>query len=391
MKYKALFSIEFLHDYYNDGRGAKFVWLPTPACRQLLQDAGALYKVWNHELFVIVRVDDDDKPFKQIAENSLFEFYWQPIDPQFFGYTQIDFGTQNRFYFHNGSAHVQDAKKYLTAPPSLFASGNTFVLGQFVRNAGGTCFEAVRNLAAGSSLANGQQWANRGAVTYADTSSLKPCYGAFPILPVAPASPNVVIEVFTHVGDGQPAGVLVHKEEMEYEAPVTEHQLSWGSFLPGLYRVVVNGTDHIIYADPAREWYNHAGLVAIGHFTHPDAAFRLLDNDGVLLSPHYTVRFAPRSAIWRYQARTDSVKVVADETSAITFDETGFAQFTSRLPVRLRQEAYRHVMLEYNNTSPPDPEKTVTIKNLPVPNGSRLGTIRQNDTDYLLATTNLHY
>ncbi len=391
MKYKVLFSIEFLHDYYNDGRGAKFEWQPTPACKQLLQDTGALYKIWNHELFVFVKVDLEDKPFTQIAENSLFEFYWQPIDSQFFAYTQIDLGSKNRFYFHNGSAHEQDGKKYITARHSLFASGNTYTLGQFVRNAGGTCFEALRNLAAGSSLANAQQWADRGAVSYADAASHKSCYGAFPILPVDPPSATVVAEVHTHDGDGQAAGIMVYTENKEYESPVTEHQLSWTTFTPGQYRVVVNGTDHIIYADPSREWYNHAGLLAICHYTNLDAAFRLLNDDGVLQSPHYTVRFAPRTAIWRYQARTDSVKGLADETNAIAFDETGFAQFTSRTPVRMSQEAYPHVTLEYNNTNPPDPDKKFTIKNLPVPNGSRLGKINQNDTDYLLATTNLQY
>lgn len=391
MKYKVLFSIGVLHDYFTGGTGSSFVFTPTPACKQLLSSIGALIKVHNHELLVVVKEDGTDKPFIPLPDNALFEFYWQPIDAQFFSYTQLDIPSGKRLYWHNHQPNTRNGIGYLHALPPAFNNANAYTAGSFVTGAAETCFEALVNLAAGSNLGNANQWANRGQTVYADTSGLLDCKGPVAMLPVTPASHEIVLEIHSHFAGGQPIGKLLRSETITLEKPVTEYGINLTGMPVGLYQVVVNGNAHILYADNTRDWYHHAGIIAIGHFAHLNDTYRLIAPDGKLESPQYTVRLAPRAVIWQYQARTDAVKTVSDENNAVVFAQTGTGQFTSQLPVRLNREPYRHMVLEYNNTSPPDANKTVKIKNLPVPDGSRLGSIRQNDTDYLLAITHLHY
>jgi hypothetical protein len=96
--------------------------------------------------------------------------------------------------------------------------------------------------------------------------------------------------------------------------------------------------------------------------------------------------------LWQYRARSEAVLSIQDASATIVFDKTAPFQFTSKLPVRLYQLGYKHIVLEYNNTSPPNPDKTILIENIPVP-GLKNRIVRHtiNNTDYLMAITNLNY
>ena len=72
------------------------------------------------------------------------------------------------------------------------------------------------------------------------------------------------------------------------------------SLRPGRYRINVNGQDFDSYVDEEALANSAFGIIEI--FTHLPAgtAFSLLDAGGVVKEITYTVRFANRSAYWKY-------------------------------------------------------------------------------------------
>jgi hypothetical protein len=160
----------------------------------------------------------------------------------------------------------------------------------------------------------------------------------------------------------------------------------------GLYKVDVNGNQHKVYLADDSGWPAYTGIIEIKNFAHLNATFNLFKPDGKVNAPAYFVRFAPVCLLWQYRARSEAVLSIQDASAAIVFEQTAPFQFTSRLPVRLYQHGYKHIVLEYNNTSPPDPDKTIVVENIPVPGlKNRLLRYTKNNTDYLMSIINLNY
>lgn len=392
MKYKKIYSIEVLNDYFPEGKGGNYRFVPTESCKRLLQQTGAFYKVWGNMLYVVTRIDKDGKPVREIPVNSVFEFYIEPLDSSFFIYTVADLKESKRYFFHNAAPSALNGLKHLYGLPAAFNGTKAYNLSDTVLGPGNELFEALRNLGAGSSLADGTAWANRGQKAYVSAESLMPFYGSFTTLPVTPVSKKVEIRKFKVYPGNVIPPVLLSEETIFYDSEVSSQHVTLEGLREGLYEIRINNISHIAYIDPANTWQSLPALSAIGNYGHLSAAFALLDNNGALLSPEYTVRFAPRPVLWQLKYRGSQLPANAEPNGSpqsVTFARPGLQPnvFLSSLPVRFQQSAYKNGILLLNNNDPPD---QVKVNHLPAPATTGLEMLRQNNTDYFLTTTNLY-
>lgn len=390
MKYTTLYTIEILHDYFSNSRPGEIQFTPSEQCRQLLGGIKALVKTWQNKLYVLVPTYNGTQPAVALPSAAIFEFFWSPADAQFFNYTQY-LPTQGKRYFsQNAIASIAAGTKYLHPLAALHNAGSAYSLGALVSNGAGDCFEALANLEAGNNLANASQWTNRGPLTYITPSQMVECQGGIVTLAVAPAAAMVQVQVFGFDHATNFPQTLLLTKNFNHAAPVQQQAIDLRGLKPGLYRIMVNGVEKFCYVDEQESWQQHLGIIHIYHNNALANSYALVDAGGEMLRPQYAIRLSPPSVIWQYKAATSAVKSLSDESGSYLFDAAA-PLFTSKLPIRLQQQPYDKMMLEYNNTSPPDPLKTVLIKKLPVPKVGSFSTISKNNTTYLMATVLLHY
>jgi hypothetical protein len=341
---------------------------------------------------VVIKIDNNGKPARTIPINSVFEFYIEPVDSSFFLCTATAINNSSRYLFHNAAPAMAGGLKYLYGLPDAFDNTKTYNLSDNVKGPGNDVFEALKNLGAGSSLNNGLAWVNRGQTAYANSQSLIQCYGSFAQLPVSPSSKTVKVEIFKVHPENVVPAILVSAETVFFSEPVSAHSVNCEKLSPGMYEIRVNNVPHTAYFDPRQSWQSFPALTAVGHYSHLADNFALTDNNGVLLSPEYSIRFAPKSVLWQLQYRGNQLPANSDSSGSpqdITFTRPGPQPniFLSSLPVRMQQSAYKNGILLLNNNDPPDQLK---INHLPAPATTGLEIFRQNDTDYLLTKTNLY-
>lgn len=392
MKYKKVYSIEVLNDYFPNGQGGLYRFLATEACASLMRQTGALYKSWGNMLYVYVKTDANGKPLVPLPLNAVFEFYIEPADSAFFQYTLSAINGPSRYLFHNAAPLVLGGRNYLYGSAPNFDGTKAYSLNDLVTGGGNNVFEAVKNLAAGSSLNDVQAWANRGQVAYPTGQCLIPCYGAFAMLPVSPSSKSVYVEVFKVYPNNILPKVPIRGETVFFSSAVTYHNVNCEGFTAGLYEIRVNNVPNVVWIDPAKTWQYFPAITAVGNYGHLSPGLALVGAGGQLLSPEYTIRFAPRLVLWQLKYRGNQPPANGDSNGnpqAITFTRPGPQPnvFLTAQPVRMQQLAYKNGILLLNNNDPPD---QVKVNNLPAPPNTGFEIFTQQDTDYFLTTTNLY-
>ena len=468
MRYKKIFSVALLHDYYPGGNGGVYRFVPTEACQKLMQATGAFMKTWNNILYVVTRIENSGKPVIPIPDNARFEFFVEPADGHFFMFTAAGIQTSQLVYwiknepfpsdtpsylfpapvgfsadrgYHAGDIVLNESKQayratgeiepgsnladaakwqllgatasirsssrlffsngapvsvggihYINPMPAAFNAGHSYRAGQMVLGDGSQIFEAIKNNPAGTLPNDVNAWVNRGIHPYATDDSLLQMHGQVAVLPVVPAEKNVQVNISKVFPGNIKPPVPIHADKFIYKDAVSVHPADLSELPAGLYEIEINNIKHTVYADAAMRWQDYPLLISIGHYVDPSPAVPLTDNNGLLLSPEYAIRFAPRSVMWRLQFRGASLPTPADNNSpdsVLRFVRPGVAPntFLSEKPVRLQRASYKDGILLLNNNDPPD---TLKINQLPAPGLMALETIRQNQTDYFMTTTNLY-
>ncbi|GAA4460500.1 hypothetical protein GCM10023189_35710 [Nibrella saemangeumensis] len=395
MRYRELFTVEVLHDYFADHKARSILFTPTPDCEKVMTGAGLRIKSFGNKLYVIVRTEDDLEPFQPLPQPGLLSFYMQSGDGDFFQYSNLPLNgaSGSRFYFQNTEAAVVDGIKYLHGLHPVFDNSKAYTVGQFVMSPAGECHECLVNLAPGtSSLGNAAHWHQVGKVAYVDQAHSQTFTGTVTNVPVSPAAAQVTVEVFGRNDTDLQLNQLRHSQTWVYEAPVSTQAVSFAGLPEGLYKLRINGVDHLRYYTADRLSADNIGLIQIFTNDTVPADYRLLDATGQFRSPVFTIRMAPVSPLWQYVARTGAVKKVYDEAAGgIEFEPAGRFAFRSKLPVRLQEKPYDKIALEFNSSDPLDPAQKIDIKKLSVPGYRNKRTVRKDDTDYPISEIYLNY
>lgn len=152
----------------------------------------------------------------------------------------------------------------------------------------------------------------------------------------------------------------------------------------GKYRIEVNGSSVLIYRDSNALAQNIFGLIELFNHLSPANSFSWFDASGLPKQNNYTLRFANRSAIWKYIARSNDVTAIKDNTAVYTFNNIPASKvFTSSVPIPFREQPLNTLFLESASLG--------QISPIPNPPANRLGTITQGSDNYYCAEKHLHY
>jgi len=394
MKYTDLLTVDIFHDYYSDARARDIRLVPTAECAVLLAGSGLVPKMHRNRLYLIARDDGTERPFLPIPVETPLTFRLEIDGPDLFSLSNLplDSISPRRLLFSNRGGAVIDGLRYLHPSPPLFDASKAWTAGSFARDGSGVCHESLADHAPGTSaLANPAQWRPVGKVGYAAGEHLIVMTGPQAAFTVTPPAAEVTVAIFSFNPVSGLYDIPVTAQTFTNDVAVKSQSFSFGQLPGGVYRVNVNGADTMHFYRPQQDWYDTAGFVQFVHGDSVAPTHRILNNDGTFAHPAFVIRIAPRSVLWEYRARSARVKDVLDTSGARIFGSAGPNLFRSTLPHRLQESAADGMTIEFNDTDPVDPSKTIVIENIEVPGFRHLGSATQNGTSYITSQVFLNY
>ncbi len=337
LNYEILFITEVLNDYFGDMLCADLNIIPSDDTAKILRGHQMLCKTVDNKLVILVKIDPDSgQPLITLDAATRLRFYISVNNPDFINYTNINYAPlkAGKYYFSNINQNKQNTVLYLSGALALYKNTNTYSIGDLVVDGSNNVYEAI----SGSSNANkhglGEKafWLKKGVAQYVngkDTISLTGSSYA----PAAAAATGFVINIYGLNTATNVYNSLQLSQTQTFVSAQTPASIDLSGLTVGKYRVSINGTDSYIYLDDAVINKNILGVMEV--FNHLPAAndFSLFDVSGVPKESTFTIRFANRSAIWKYIARTNDVTAVKDTASVYTFNAAGTNTFTSSVPI----------------------------------------------------------
>lgn len=343
VRYRILFNIEVLHDYYGNLKCTDVTLRPSPDTLAKLSAGQMLYKSLGNRLVVLVKVDEDDKPYVTLDKDLKLRFY---IDLQHHNFITIsninlDDLRSKRMYFNNLLQNKQGSTLYLSKPLPAYNGATPYNLGDMAL-AGGNAFECIKTPVAGNATDKTDYWYPRETgryVTTADMALLSPGVRNFRF--------DTESKVFTIKVSGLNPDTNLYESEVlnevrSFDNATKDVQLDLRHLPQGMYAVQINGQTFMQYIDAEAVYGNVVGIVDIFNHLEGSDDFALLNTAGETKEHTYTIRFANRLAKWKYLAQKKGVKNINDTTHTYTFTQTPDAPaaaeyFESDKPIPLKQ------------------------------------------------------
>lgn len=331
-RYKIVFSIELLCEFYRDEKCQDFEIIPDSLTSKKLKDHKMIYRLVGNMLFVLAKVDTDDTIFHQIAPDNRLVFYMKLINPGFTNISNINLEeiASKKFYFSNLSANESNNRLFLSQPVGTYSNSTSYLPGDMV-SSGAQVFENIK-ASTGNNTGINEFWALKGDDHYAtplDMISVIPGLNNFRVS--TPAT-SFDIHVF---GFNTLSGNL--DKEIPLKKPIltvgseakNEIQIDLRHLLSGKYRITINGEEFLVYLDTQAAFSNTFSIIEI--YTHLDASnsYSFYDNQGKVKDKivggtpqwlNYTIYFSNRRAFWKYVSTRNSVVSITDSTNTYSFE-----------------------------------------------------------------------
>jgi hypothetical protein len=336
-KFKILFAIELLNEYYTSLRCFDFKIVPSAETMQLMKDSKMIYKVINNQLLVLSKVYDSgpeqDKPLVSIAPGKKFVFYLDLIQPVFMNITNLDLDllASRRFYFSNAHQNKKDNVLYLSDAIKDYDATATYLPGMLASD-GTNIFECISNTPDASSVHHDTTetafWKSRGKFQYPSSNDLIRIVGKICNFRVSPAASVFNVSAFklnTTTNHTYDVEVPLKKKQplcfYDTDDPtVKDVQVDLSELPPGRYRIMINSHSFDVYVDDyatqyfgVMEFFNHLG--GTNEFALLDASGKIKDTV-VAGSPkwlNFVIRFANRFAFRRFVSTKRGISsIIAD-------------------------------------------------------------------------------
>lgn len=367
-RYKILFAIDILNDYYRDNRCMDFSVLPSASTALLLKKYRLLCKLTGNKLVVLVQVDAAGIPIVVIDTDAKFVFYLELNKPSFTSFTNINMNmlAGRRFWFTNIPGNKAGDILNLTAAIASYDNDTLYNPGDFATDGSSNVFECVK---AGSGNNTGtDSWVARGNTQFVSAADMIPASTRiFNYAALVPQT-NFTISVFGLNTATNQFTQPVKTVTQSFDEPVKNIQLDLTVLQAGKYRMVINADELLVYIDDAMVHNNYFGVIELfSHLPNTDdfgyfkpipaynnatpykrgdladdgdgnifecindttgndtgnTAFWLERNNipGLLKEVNYTIHFANRRAFWKYYSayrKVDNIKVKGSHDPVIT-------------------------------------------------------------------------
>lgn len=361
-KYKILFMVELLHDYYANQQCRDFDVVPSLETGRLIRNRQMMCKMVGNKLVVLVKVNadgaDEDKPLVSLNKADKFIFYLQLNKPAFNIVTNLDtdkLRDRKRYYFTNLYQNDLSGKLDLTQRIVPVIGNADYVPGDFTGGPANKVFECIKSTDQTNNPPDATFWFDRDVQQYASGKDM--------------ISPRTRVETFTLTTPAKLFQVEVLGLNLAnnlYDAPIAiadntltsvddtkQVQVRFPELSPGRYKVKINTDEFDLFIDDAAVYTNAFGIVEIFSHFADGTPFAFLDNTGKVKDKlnagtpewlKYQIRFANRLAYWQYNTPKHGV-VAIDGTAPYSFLPTPAAGdkdfFTSNLPIPLRETPWK--------------------------------------------------
>jgi hypothetical protein len=388
LNYAILFSVELMHDYYTDQRCPDFTIVPTTETATALKNMGMIYRFTGNLLYVLVRVNDSGLPLIPIGPNKNFVFAMVLEHVHFYNFTNLSYAPSapQRYYFSNTNQNQSGTDVLLQSTIALYNNTTNYNIGDLVATNTANVYEALKP-GAGNALTSADAWLNRNKVQYVnggDLINLIPYIASFAVTPANTFTVN--FNGLNTAGTAYDQKVL-DPISLTYDTPQSTVQLKLDNLTPGKYRIDINGQPNLVYIDSnLAASRNVFGIINIVNNYPSPSVFSLFDGSGKPNKTRFAIRFASRSIIWRYIARTSDITSVNDSRPAAdkyTFVAGDPNEFLSAKPIPFNQQPVTTISVESNSLGNISPVANPTI--------NRLGTVKKDGFDYYCAELHLNY
>jgi len=386
-RYKIVFSVAILHEYYADAICRDFELVPSPMTAAVLSGHGMIWKMVGHKLIVLAATDESGKSLITLDHSVKLYFYIKLNHPHFNNFTNLGDRTAGslRYYFSNTNQVRIGSDLYLTSKIAAYDSANEFPIGSFTSNATNDVFEAIKPSSNSDQHGTAQSefWMKRGKFRYVNSND------RIEVSPFVYLFHTVADTNFTtHVLGFNPVSGLYDHPVMtpvniSFSTPQTIVPVRLETLPPGKYRIMINGMEKIVYLDNDVVYKNFFGILEISNHLPASNHFSLFDASGKPKGKQFIIRFSNRSVIWKYQSRTNDVTAVQDTSGNIVFVPGPGNQFISEKPVPLKEKPLTTLLLKSTALG--------EISPLANPEKSRLGSIVKSGNTYLCSEIHLNY
>jgi hypothetical protein len=387
--YQILAMVEVLNDYFSDGLCTDLTFTPAADTAGVLKGQRLLCKTVGSNFVLLTQVDPQSgtSPITLPALTKL-RFYISVNNPAFINYTNINYAplTAGKYYFTNLNQTTLSGTLYLNEKVPKYNNANTYNTGDLVDDGTNTIFEAIQ----GSSTTNKQDttktayWLKKGQAQYVNGGDLVTLTGSN-YQPSAPNATSFTVNIYTLDTTTNQYNVQVLGITQNFPVAQTPAAIDLTGLPVGLYRVSINAKDTYIYLDDAATNQNILGVLEL--FNHLPAAndFSLFNASGQPKQSTFTLRFANRSAIWKYIARTADVTGLKDTAtgSVYTFSSPATNTFVSNIPIPFRDQPISTITVQ--STSLGD------VPNIANPDANRLSPVFQGGQWSYYAEKYLNY
>ena len=339
-RYRILFSIELLHEYYENLQCRDFALVPSPETELLLRKHQLLYKQTGHILFILCKVQKDEpdhnKPVIPLAIGARFVFYLDLQNPSMLNYTNLDLDRLNaeRFYFTNLHENKTNNTLYLSSKLPAYDSAKPYMTGDLVRK-NNRAHESLTTMPDEDGnphdVNEASFWRARGNFQFVTKGDMIRFVRPVELFTVTSQNTFFIIKLFKLNSSS-----LLYDEEIklahsEYSTdnPTKTVQVNFTGITPGKYRLLINSQEYNIFLDGNAVYRNYFGVIELHHVFADGADFSFLDNEqrvkdlsipGIGNWMRFVLRFANRLAFWKYVATTEQVTAIDDDSSQFQFN-----------------------------------------------------------------------
>lgn len=376
-KYKILFMVELLHDYYANQQCRDFDVVPSPETIRLMKDRQMMFKLVGNKMVVLVKVYADgldaDKPFVSISPEDKFLFYLQLNRPSFNIVTNLDtdkLRDRKRYYFTNLHQNNLSGGLDLTQKIVPIIGSADYVPGDFTGAAVNKVYECIKSTNQTHNPPDATYWFDRGSQQYVSGNDMltpKTRMENFTLTTAAKLF-NVEVLKLNLTNDQYDIAVPIADNTVTSVDDTNQVQVRFSELVPGRYKVKINTEEFDLFIDDLAVHSNAFGIVEIfSHFTN-GTPFAFLDNTGKVKDKmigntpewlKYQIRFANRLAYWKFNTPRHGVLSI-DGSPLYSFVPTPALPgdkdfFTSDKPIPLLEAPWKFKINVPSLSSAEDP------------------------------------
>lgn len=341
ISYGVLFQLELLHRYYRQLACPDFQILPSLSTQGLLAGYQVVAKQYQHRLYAGVQ-QKNQQPALPLADNLVFTFFLYLKNALFFNYTNLPVAHPpgKLYYFTNRNGTTANGKNFLSQNIQAFSATRTYQPGDLAADGSGVVYVAVRAKESSNpvSFPDPGYWAkadNGRYLSERDALQWLPSVSTYTFSSLQTAA-NIQVRGYNTATGNYTTVVLA--TTVNFSRSLASFRLDLSPLPQGKYELTVNGEKQLIYLNDELVRQRPFAVIEIYQEPTLPAASRLLDAEGKLLSPVYTLSFLNRFTLWKYVLRNGLSGTITDTAGVYNFSGAGNTVFSSA-PIPLNERA----------------------------------------------------